>query len=155
MVGMTLAWGPMEKTHQYGGAHGYAQGANVIVISPDQPQQYPQQQTYYPQQQQAPIPVQQQPQFYQYQQPVALDPNTPYQQQQQLAQFYQQQQQYQYPAASTPFSSPPGPVPGSTAVAYQQSPIGAPEGYPQQQSLPPLPPVSSSPQYNVPVPASQ
>ncbi|KAF9124669.1 hypothetical protein BGW39_007978 [Mortierella sp. 14UC] len=133
-VGMTLAWGPLQKTHQYGGALGYAQDANVIVVSPDQPQQqlyYPQQplqqQGYYPQQQ-ALIPMQQQPQLYQYQQPIALDPNPQYQQQQQQqpTQLYQQQQ-YQY-------SSSPAPVPGTTAAAvvYPQSPITASGEYQQQ-----------------------
>ncbi|KAG0278037.1 hypothetical protein BGZ95_004837 [Linnemannia exigua] len=157
-VGMTLAWGPLEKVHQYGVAHGYAQNANVVIVSPDQPQQqlhYPQQQQgYYPQHQQAPIPMQcQQQQLYQYQQPVALDPNPPYQQQ--ATQFYKQQapppllpqqQQYQYPAVLVTSS-----VPG--AVAYPQSPIATSRGY-QQQPLPPVLPVSSNSQY-VPITASQ
>ncbi|KAK3848513.1 MAG: hypothetical protein J3R72DRAFT_429168 [Linnemannia gamsii] len=160
-VGMTLAWGPLEKTHQYGGAHGYAQDANVVIVSPDQLQQhqqqlyYPQQQQgYYPQQQQAPIPMQYQQQHpYQYQQPVTLDSNPPYQQQ--STQFFQQQQpsppqqqqQYQYPAVSVP-----SPVPG--AEAYPQSPIATSGGY-QQQPLPPVPTVSSNPQYYVPASAAQ
>ncbi|KAG0289590.1 hypothetical protein BGZ96_006877 [Linnemannia gamsii] len=48
-IGMTLAWGPLEKAHQFG-TQGYIQNANVILVSPDQPYQQQQQQFYYPQQ---------------------------------------------------------------------------------------------------------
>jgi len=32
-VGMTLAWGPLEKAHRLGETHEYAQDANIIVVS--------------------------------------------------------------------------------------------------------------------------
>ncbi|KAG0300200.1 hypothetical protein BGZ97_003344 [Linnemannia gamsii] len=50
-IGMTLAWGPLVKAHQFGGARGgYAPDANVVLVSPDQPYLHQQQHYYYPQQ---------------------------------------------------------------------------------------------------------
>ncbi|KAK3839537.1 MAG: hypothetical protein JOS17DRAFT_729389 [Linnemannia elongata] len=160
-VVMTLVWGSLVgKGHQFGGVGGgYAQDANVIVVSPDQPQQVLPQQGYYGQQQQQqayyPVmqqqaPILQQPLSQQQQlchQSVALDPNPQYQQQQ----FQQQlppQQLYHYPTvsgvptttASVSYST--ASVPYSTA-SYSQSPVTTFVGYqppPQQVS-------SSNPQY--------
>ncbi|KAF9099829.1 hypothetical protein BGX23_011429 [Mortierella sp. AD031] len=126
-VGMTLAWGPMVKPHQYG-MHGYAQDANVIIVSPDQPQP----QAFYP--------LHQYQQQLQQNQSVALNPNP----------LYQPQQQYpgQQGFAQTV------PVPFSSGV-YPQSPI-ATTGY-QSPPAPPTggAQVSTGPQYYPPQPATQ
>jgi hypothetical protein len=140
---MTLMWGPLQKVHQFGGAHGgYAQDANVIVVSPDQPQafyggQQPlQQQAYYPAtQQQAPILLQQQQQQQHqqfYHQSVALDPNPQYHQQPQFQQS-PPQQLYHYPATASevPTTTIATTVPYSSA--YLQSPVATSAGHPQQQ----------------------
>ncbi|KAF9546136.1 hypothetical protein EC957_010122 [Mortierella hygrophila] len=86
-IGATLAWGPLEKAHQFGGAQGgYVQNANVILVSPDQP--YQQQQQYYSPQQQHQFQQQQQyyyPHMQQLQhppqQPILIGPNVTQQQQ--------------------------------------------------------------------------
>ncbi|KAG0289589.1 hypothetical protein BGZ96_006876 [Linnemannia gamsii] len=163
---MTLVWGPLQKVHQFGGAHGgYAQDANVIVVSPDQPQtyyggqqplQHQQQQAYYPaMQQQAPIMLQQHQQQQQqqlYHQSVALDPNPQYQQQPQFQQP-PPQQLYHYPAAvsGVPTTMTATTVPSS--AAYLQSPVATYVGYQQQQPAPDV--ASSNPQYYPPQSAPQ
>ncbi|KAF8927422.1 hypothetical protein BGZ47_002163 [Haplosporangium gracile] len=148
---MTLAWGPLGKVHQFGGANGgYTQDANVIIVSPDQPQSQQayythqptqqQQQAYYAaMQQQAPILQQQAPILQQQQQQLchqslALDPNPQYQPPPPA------QHLYYYPAVSG--------VPTTTATAsysptYPQSPVAASGGYqPAPQQI-----VSSNSQY--------
>ncbi|KAF8924436.1 hypothetical protein BGZ47_004018, partial [Haplosporangium gracile] len=120
-VGLTLAWGPLEKTHQFGGAQeGYAQNANVILVRPDQPYQQ-HQQFYHPQQQQAYYAQMQQLQ-HPPQQPILVGPNaTP--QQQQLQQ--QQQQGHNAPLEYLPYTPPAHtqlPVAATATSGYQPSP---------------------------------
>ncbi|KAG0379679.1 hypothetical protein BGX24_012129 [Mortierella sp. AD032] len=128
-MGMTIAWGPLESPHQYGGA-GYAQGANVVLVSPDAPQ------AYYPQMQQQ---LQQQQQGFYPQQPILLQspsykidegpqqaypqlyqqPYLPQQQQPQpfVPQLQQQQQQPQRSPQPSPQPSPSGYI--SQAAQYE------------------------------------
>ncbi|KAK5827792.1 hypothetical protein F5H01DRAFT_332255 [Linnemannia elongata] len=156
---MTLVWGPLVgKGHLFGRVGGgYAQDANVIVVSPDQPQQVPpqqqgyygqqQQQAYYPAiQQQAPILQQPLPQQQQlYHQSVALDPNPQYQPPQFQQQLPPPQQLYHYPTASAVPTTATTSVPYST-VSYSQSPVTTSVGY----QPPPQQVASSNPQYYPP-----
>ncbi|KAK5827793.1 hypothetical protein F5H01DRAFT_399389 [Linnemannia elongata] len=119
-VGVTLAWGPLEKAHRFGGAQGgYIQNANVILVSPDLPYQHQQQQQYYfPQQQQQ---FQQQQAYYPHmqqlqhppQQPILIGPNitSP-----SIPQTPQQKQLPDHPLTYLPYN------PSST---HTQSPIAA------------------------------
>ncbi|KAF9328598.1 hypothetical protein BGZ91_000931 [Linnemannia elongata] len=118
-IGMTLAWGPLEAPHQFGGANGgYSQDANIVMVSP-QPY-YPQQQQYYPNMAQQPVLLDQQNSSYK------IDNNV----QQPYPLLYQQplQQQQQYPYQPQP-STPGGYI-------TQQQPT-SPGGYISQQ--PPSP----------------
>ncbi|KAF9927000.1 hypothetical protein FBU30_003568, partial [Linnemannia zychae] len=104
---MTFMWGPMEKAHRYGSTQGYAQNANVIIVSPDQPHHH-HQDGYYPQMQQpAQAPIFLEPLPQQTQAPILLEP-LPQQ---------QQQQQYYYPVMTgvPPQTVSPAmaPVPGT------------------------------------------
>ncbi|KAK3839539.1 MAG: hypothetical protein JOS17DRAFT_729391 [Linnemannia elongata] len=114
----TLAWGPLGKAHQFGGARGgYGQNANVILVSPDQPYQQ-QQQYYYPQQQQQ---FQQQQAYYPHmqqlqnppQQPILVGPNIT------------QQQGPGSPLAYLPYSpstNTQSPIAATATSGYQPSP---------------------------------
>ncbi|KAG0278038.1 hypothetical protein BGZ95_004838 [Linnemannia exigua] len=146
-VGMTVAWGPLEKKHQFG-AHGYAQNANVIIVSPDLPYQQQQQPLYYlphqQQSQQQPLyPQMQQVQRQEEQQPglppqqaILVGPNvlpqSAFSQQQQ--QQEQQQYQQQAPVASTlaylpytPSTHTQSPVAATATSGFQPSPEPSPQ----------------------------
>ncbi|KAF9927001.1 hypothetical protein FBU30_003569 [Linnemannia zychae] len=126
---MTLAWGPLQKSHQFGSA-GYTQGANVILVSPETPQAYYAHGggAYYPQM------AQQQPQ-----QPVLLNyqnsnykvDENPYLQQQPYPVLYQQPQQQQPYPPSPQSNTQPSP---QQRHSFQQQP--SPQPYPQYSPQP-------------------
>ncbi|KAF9148553.1 hypothetical protein BG015_009709 [Linnemannia schmuckeri] len=122
-IGMTLAWGPMEAPHQFGGAlEGYSQDANVVMVSP-QPI-YSQQQQYYPHMAQQPVLLNQQHPGYKiedgvqqpyplmYQQPLQQQQHHPYQPQPTSPGGYMTQQQ---PASPGGYISQQPPSPGGHA----------------------------------------
>ncbi|KAF9546137.1 hypothetical protein EC957_010123 [Mortierella hygrophila] len=116
-IGATLAWGPLEAPHQFGGPNGgYSQDANVVMVSPQS--YYPQQQ-YYPNMAQQPVLLDQQNSSYK------IDNNV----QQPYPHLYQQPlQQQQHPYQPQP-ATPGGYI-------TQQQPT-SPGGYISQQ--PPSP----------------
>ncbi|KAK3848514.1 MAG: hypothetical protein J3R72DRAFT_429169 [Linnemannia gamsii] len=149
-VGMTLAWGPLEKKHQFG-AHGYAQNANVIIVSPDQPYQQQQQQQplyYLPHQQQS----QQQPLYPQIhevqqrqsglppQQAILVGPNVvPQSADSQQQQQYQQQAPEASPLPYLPYSPSThaqSPVAATATSGFQPSPEPSPRPSSANQSSP-------------------
>ncbi|KAF9101341.1 hypothetical protein BGX29_005788 [Mortierella sp. GBA35] len=104
-IGTTLAWGSApERRHLFGGANGgYAENANIILVSPDQPP-YPQQQPLYnPQMQQQQQLYQQQQQLYQ--QPIVLE-NSTFKIDNNPQPQYPIQQQQQSVAQQVPYTQP-------------------------------------------------
>ncbi|KAF8930692.1 hypothetical protein BGZ47_000444 [Haplosporangium gracile] len=139
-IGMTLAWGPMEAPHQFGGALGeYSQDANVAMVSPQL--NYLQQQQYYPHMAQQSVSLNQQylghkidngvqqPYPILYQQPLQQQQHHPYQPQSTSPGGYIAQQQLAssggYIAQQPPSPGGYAPQPSPRASFTSQSSPGA------------------------------
>ncbi|KAF9124668.1 hypothetical protein BGW39_007977 [Mortierella sp. 14UC] len=149
-IGMTVAWGPLERPLQYGGT-GYVEEANDVFVSPDrtqsyypqmqQQQQQQQQQGFYPQQpillqspshkiDQSVTPQQPYPQLYQ--QPQQQNPYLP---QQQYQQPFVQQQHQQQRSQPSPQPSPQPSTRGYISQAEQYEMLQQQQYQQQQQQL--------------------